>query len=84
VPHRPFPIVGDNKGAIDAVHADGNTAHTKHLEIHLDFMRERRELGELRFGLIRGVHNPADILTKPLARDSFEKFRIGLGMTCLP
>jgi hypothetical protein len=80
VPHFPFPVYGDNKGAIDAVHADGATAHTRHIELHLGFMRDYREQGNLEFNLIRGVNKPADIFTKALSREPFLRCRAGLGM----
>ena len=83
VPCRPVPIYGDNKGAMDAVRSYTVTKHTKHIELHLDFMKQRHELGELAFTLIPGSINPADVLTKPLARAEFEHFRKQLGVTML-
>jgi hypothetical protein len=82
--HVPFPIHGDNKGALDAVAGYGHTKHTKHIELHLEFMRQRRELGELAFKKIPGTDNPADMLTKPLDKQKFERFRTMIGMRELP
>jgi hypothetical protein len=80
VPHVPFPICGDNKGAVDAVHADADTANTRHLEIHLGFMKDYRELGRVSYELIPGEDNPADVFTKALPKPAFFKCRAGLGM----
>ena len=84
VPHVPYPIYGDNKGAIDAVSGYAHTKHTKHIELHLDFMRQRRELGQLVFKRIPGADNPADMLTKPLPKQQLARFRSMIGMMELP
>jgi hypothetical protein len=84
VPHVPFPISGDNKGAIDAVNGYADTKHTKHIELHLQFMRQRRELGQLLFQRIPGTDNPADMLTKPLDKNQLRRFQSMLGMMELP
>ena len=84
VPHRPFPIKGDNKGAMDAVANYTHTKHTKHIELHLDFMKERRELGELAFLHIPGVQNRADVLTKALGAAKFVEYRRELGVVPAP
>ena len=84
VPHRPFPIMGDNKGAMDAVANYTHTKHTKHIELHLDFMKERRELGELAFHHIPGAQNRADVLTKALGSKMFDKYCLELGVVPAP
>ena len=71
VPSRPFLVKGDNKGAIHAVTNHAVTSHTKHIELHVQFIRERVESGELKFLHIPGVSNPADIFTKALGRVKF-------------
>jgi hypothetical protein len=80
---RPFLIRGDNMGAIYAITNHCYTKHTKHIEIHHDFMRDRVMAGQLDFEHIKGVDNPADILTKSLDKAKFDKCRSALGMTCL-
>ena len=80
VPARPFPIKGDNKGAIQAVNNYAVTPHTKHIGLHVQFIRERVESGELQFSHVKGSVNPADVLTKPLGRVKFQQFREQLGV----
>jgi len=84
VPHVPFPIYGDNQGALDAVRGIAHTKHTKHIELHLDFMKQRRQLGELDYKKVPGVDNPADMLTKPLDKNKLYCFRTLMGMAALP
>ena len=83
VPHRPFLIKGDNKGAIHAVSNHTVTQHTKHIELHVQFMRERVETGELQFRHVRGKLNPADVLTKALGRVKLQQYRELLGVVPL-
>jgi hypothetical protein len=80
VPCIPFPISGDNKGAVDAVHADADTANTRHLELHLGFMKDYREMGRVSYRLIPGEDNPADVFTKALPQSTFLQCRDQLGM----
>ena len=84
VPHRPLPIKGDNTGALRAVNNHAVTAHTKHIELHVHFMREKVESGELTFTHVPGTMNPADIFTKALGRNTFQLFKSMLGVAAPP
>jgi hypothetical protein len=84
VPCRPFPIKGDNQGALHAVTNHAVTAHTKHIELHVHSMRERVESGELAFAHVPGTRNPADIFTKALGRNTFQVFKQMLGVAAPP
>ena len=84
VPHRPFPIKGDNRGALDAVNTHSVTPHTKHIELHVHFIREKVQSGELVFLHVPGTLNPADIFTKALGSSLFRKFRGMLQIVPLP
>jgi hypothetical protein len=77
---RPFTIRGDNKSAINSVKHHSYTRHTRHVEIHHDFMKDRYQNGDLDYEHISGKDNPADILTKSLASVKFEQFRFEMGM----
>jgi hypothetical protein len=77
---KPFTIFGDSQGAIMALKHHSYTKHTKHIELHHDFLRERYQDGVLDFVHIPGTSNPADVLTKALGKQKFEQFRFGLGM----
>jgi hypothetical protein len=45
------------------------TKHTKHIEIHHDFMRDRYAQGVLDFDYVEGKVNLADIFTKALPKE---------------
>jgi len=77
---RPFQIYGDNKGAIHSIVNATHTKHTKHIEIHHDFMKDRHRKGDLAFEHIAGKTNPADIFTKALDSGSFIPGRFAIGM----
>ena len=83
IPSRPFLIRGDNMGAIHAISNHCYTRHTKHIEIHHDFMRDRVMEGHLDYQHIKGTDNPADVLTKALDKHKFQQCRSAIGMVCL-
>jgi hypothetical protein len=80
VPCRPFTILGDNQSAIHSVTNHAATRHTRHIEIHHDFMRDRLQRGDVHYVYIPGVKNPADVFTKALGGVEFAKCREALGM----
>jgi lysophospholipid acyltransferase (LPLAT)-like uncharacterized protein len=80
IKEMPFPIRGDSRGALSAIRNYQYTKHTKHIEVHLDFMRDRYAAGVLDFDYVEGKFNPADIFTKALPRPKFEECRELLGM----
>jgi hypothetical protein len=80
VPCRPFTILGDSKSAIHAIENQTCTKHTRHIEIHHDFMKDRLQNGDVKYVHVPGVSNPADIFTKALAEKEFVKCRDALGM----
>jgi len=77
---KPFQIRGDNKGAIQSIMNHTHTKHTKHIEIHHEFMKDRVVQGDLEFEHIPGKKNPADLFTKALPKVQFEEFRLAIGM----
>jgi hypothetical protein len=83
IPSKPFLICGDSQGAIGAIKNYRYTKHTKHVEIHHDFMKDRYQRGDLDFVFVPGAENIADIFTKALPRPQFEKLRRMLSMACL-
>jgi len=77
---RPFPMKSDNMGAINATKNHTTTQHTKHIELHVHFLRERVQRSEVDITHIPGTDNPADLLTKPLPRSKLEEFRQRMGV----
>lgn len=78
---QPLVIYNDNTGSValsrNPVHHD----RTKHIAIRHHFIREQVELGTVEILHIPSGENIADILTKPLARELFERLRLLLGLT---
>ncbi|GJT32818.1 copia protein [Tanacetum coccineum] len=75
------PIMCDNKGAIDLSKNPVQHSHTKHIEIRHHFLRDNVQKGHISIEKVSFVDNIADILSKPLKRESFNYLRLGLGMT---
>ncbi|GJT28961.1 retrovirus-related pol polyprotein from transposon TNT 1-94 [Tanacetum coccineum] len=74
------PIMCDNKGAIDLSKNPVQHSRTKHIEIRHHFLRDNVQKGHISIEKSFTVLNIADILTKPLKRESFNYLRLGLGM----
>nr|GEW08460.1 copia protein [Tanacetum cinerariifolium]GEY02240.1 copia protein [Tanacetum cinerariifolium] len=74
------PIMRDNKGAIDLSKNPMQHSRTKHIEIRHLFLRDNVQKGHISIKKAPSVDNIAEILTKPLKRQSFNYLRLGLGM----
>nr|GEW52841.1 retrovirus-related Pol polyprotein from transposon TNT 1-94 [Tanacetum cinerariifolium] len=75
-----IPIMCRNKGAIDLSINLVQHSRTKHIEIHHHFLRDNVQKGHMSIEKVPSVDNIADILTKPLKRESFNHLRLGLGI----
>nr|GEW72533.1 ATP-citrate synthase beta chain protein 2 [Tanacetum cinerariifolium] len=73
-------IMCDNKGAIDLSKNPVQHSRTKHIEIRHHFLRDNVQKGHISIKKVSSVDNIANILTKPLKRESFNYLRLGLGM----
>ncbi|GJX88972.1 hypothetical protein Tco_0340986 [Tanacetum coccineum] len=74
------PIMCDNKGVIDLSKNPVQHSRTKHIEIRHHFLHDNVQKGHISIEKVSYVDNIADILTKPLKRESFNYLRLGLGM----
>jgi len=70
---QPVTIHADNNGAIALSTNDKNHRHTKHIDVHHHFVKERAEANKVIFKHIPSALNMADFLTKPLLRDAIRK-----------
>ncbi|GKA73687.1 hypothetical protein Tco_0779989 [Tanacetum coccineum] len=66
-----IPIICDNKGAIDLSKNPVQHSQTKHIEIRHYFLRDNVQKGHISIKKLPSVNNIADILLKPLKRESF-------------
>lgn len=53
---------------------------TKHIDIHVHYIRDEVKKGNVRLQHVDGKLNPADIFTKPLSAPAHEKCVALLGM----
>ncbi|GKB11749.1 retrovirus-related pol polyprotein from transposon TNT 1-94 [Tanacetum coccineum] len=74
------PIMCDNKGAIDLSKNPVQHSRTKHIEIRHHFLCDNVQKGHISIKKVSFVDNIADILTKPLKRESFNYLLLGLEM----
>nr|GEU97715.1 retrovirus-related Pol polyprotein from transposon TNT 1-94 [Tanacetum cinerariifolium] len=73
-------IMCDNKGAIDLRKNTVQHSRTKHIEIRHHFLGDNVQRGHILIEKVPSVENIADLLTKPLKRESFNYLCLGLGM----
>ena len=76
----PLVIFGDNEAALCLTKNQMTTPRSKHIDIVHHFARERVESGEICFVYVESANNVADILTKPLPKDSMAYHVGGLGL----
>ena len=73
--HGPVEVGVDNKGAYDLCHRTTAGKNSRHVDRKLFKMRGLRGAGVVRVRHIPGETNPADMFTKILTRQPFEKHR---------
>ena len=71
----PVEVETDNKGAYDLCHRYTSAQHSRHIERKLYKMRELRGAGVVTVKYLQTDENTADLFTKVLQRQPFEKHR---------
>ena len=71
----PMEIRVDNTGAIYLAKSASGSSRTKHIDTHYHYVRECIENGELTVKFVRSAANKADIFTKNLGKEYFERHR---------
>ena len=71
----PIQVATDSKAAFDLCHRFTSAQNSRHVDRKLFKMRELRGAGRVVVRHIPGETNPADLFTKILARQPFEKHR---------
>ena len=79
-----LPILNDNVGAIQLSKNPVHHDRSKHISLRHHFLREQAAAGSIELSHVSSDANLADVLTKPLAREPFERLRSQLGLQVLP
>lgn len=81
---HPTTIHIDNQGAQALTRNPVQHNRSKHIDIQYHFVREQVEANQVQLKYLETSNMPADILTKPIARDAHERHlkRIGLVLGC--
>ena len=74
--NEPIKIYEDNTGAINIANYGNFTKNSKHIKIHYQFINECVKEKLIEVCKIESENNIADIFTKALCREKFEKFRL--------
>lgn len=73
--NKPIKIYEDNSGAINIANNGNFTKNSKHIEIHYHFVHESVKEKLINVCKIDSNKNVADMFTKALCKEKFEKFR---------
>ena len=76
----PIIIKCDNNSAINISKNPVQHSRTKHIDIKYHFLKDQVAQNEVKLEFIPIADQVADIFTKPLARDVFERVRTLLGV----
>ena len=68
-------VYTDNKGAHDLCHRFSSAQNSRHVDRKMFKMRELRGAGVVQVNYVPTAENPADLFTKILGRQVFEKHR---------
>ena len=74
------PIMCDNTSAINISKNPVQHSRTKHIDIRHHFLRDNVEKGHFELNCCQTNGQLADIFTKPLLRDQFQKIKLDLGL----
>lgn len=77
---EPMRLYCDNKSAISIAHNPVQHDRTKHIEIDRHFIKEKLDSGLICTPYVSSQDNLADILTKGLNNNNFERIVSKLGM----
>ena len=80
---HPITMMEDNQGAIALAKNPIAHSRSKHIDIRFHFIREAQENGLIQIKYCPTEDMLADLLTKPLPRNTFERLRQFLGMELL-
>ena len=78
VPSLGWPSIGvfaDNKVAIDPAKNPSSSSNSKHIDVRYHFLRELVGTGDWSVKYLQTEDQHADILTKAIGKESFEKHR---------
>jgi len=77
-------VHADNQGAIALAQNPISHSRAKYIDIRFHFIRERIKRNEIKLQYISTNQMVADILTKALPREAYERFREALGVVKVP
>ncbi|XP_057836570.1 secreted RxLR effector protein 161-like [Cryptomeria japonica] len=80
---QPIPILCDNMSAISISKIPVLHSRTKHIPIKYHFLREQVSDQQVKLEYVSTKDQLADIFTKPLPKDTFERIRQQLGVISL-
>lgn len=79
----PMLLLVDNKSAINLAKNPVSHGRSKHIETRYHFLRDQVDKKNLKLEFCKSEEQLADILTKPLKRDTFVKLKVQLGIVSL-
>jgi len=76
----PVELQRDNRAMLHMPVNSPDSARTKHIDVHFHYLRAAVAKGQVVVAYVPTHDNAADIFTKALPREKFQKFRTVRGM----
>jgi hypothetical protein len=76
----PTPVYCDNDAAVASIQSGHLTEASRHIDVAHKYARDLHRSGDIELRRVPSDENEADLLTKPLRKVKFTKFREMLGI----
>ena len=70
-------VFADSSAALGVVHRKG-AGKLRHIRVHMLWVQDARESGQLEYNKVGGLHNPGDLMSRHLMQQHLEKLGVQL------
>ena len=81
IPTEIVLILNDNQSAITIANSEFSSSKLRHVKVHFHYVKELIKQNQIKVSYVPTTDNIADIMTKALSKDKFQKIRGLMGFT---
>jgi hypothetical protein len=74
-------VLNDNQSAITIANSEFSSSKLRHVKVHFHYVKELIKQNQIKVSFVPTADNIADIMTKALSKDKFQKIRGLMGFT---